>query len=108
MRWIAMNWVLPQTASAPGPPRAALRAAYRIDEEIAVERVLAAAQVSPETSERIAARASALVAEARRRRHGKGGIDAFLNEFALSSEEGIALLCLAEALLRVPDTGTID
>jgi len=103
-----MSWVLPETDSTPDPLRAALRAAYRVEEATAVATVLAAAQVSPELSERIAARAGALVAEARRRRHGKGGIDAFLNEFALSSEEGIALLCLAEALLRVPDTGTID
>src|SRR5690348_18269915 len=102
-----MSWVLPETASKSDLSRAALRAAYRLDEAAAVESVLAGAQVSPETSERITARAAALVAEARRRRHGKGGIDAFLNEFALSSEEGIALLCLAEALLRVPDTGTI-
>jgi RHH-type proline utilization regulon transcriptional repressor/proline dehydrogenase/delta 1-pyrroline-5-carboxylate dehydrogenase len=44
----------------------------------------------------------------RRERRGKGGIDAFLHEYALSSQEGVALLCLAEALLRIPDAGTID
>jgi RHH-type proline utilization regulon transcriptional repressor/proline dehydrogenase/delta 1-pyrroline-5-carboxylate dehydrogenase len=39
---------------------------------------------------------------------GSGGVDALLNEFALSTEEGIVLMCLAEALLRVPDKLTID
>ena len=38
----------------------------------------------------------------------KGGLDAFIHEYALSSREGVALMCLAEALLRIPDTGTID
>ena len=79
-----------------------------MDETEAVGRILAAAQTPPESQARVEARASALVTEARHRRHGKGGIDAFLNEFALSSEEGIALMCLAEALLRVPDAETID
>jgi RHH-type proline utilization regulon transcriptional repressor/proline dehydrogenase/delta 1-pyrroline-5-carboxylate dehydrogenase len=38
----------------------------------------------------------------------RGGIDAFLHEYALSSPEGVALMCLAEALLRIPDSDTID
>ena len=41
----------------------------------------------------------------RRERLAKGGIDAFLHEYALSSQEGVALMCLAEALLRIPDAG---
>ena len=52
--------------------------------------------------------ARGLVAAVRRERHGKGGIDAFLHEYALSSQEGVALLCLAEALLRIPDADTVD
>jgi RHH-type proline utilization regulon transcriptional repressor/proline dehydrogenase/delta 1-pyrroline-5-carboxylate dehydrogenase len=58
--------------------------------------------------DRIAERARILVATVRRERIGKGGIDAFLHEYALSSPEGVALLCLAEALLRVPDAETVD
>ncbi len=38
----------------------------------------------------------------------KGGLDAFLYQYDLSSEEGIALMCLAEALLRIPDATTAD
>src|SRR5690606_2227131 len=44
----------------------------------------------------------------RRERVGLGGLDAFLHEFELSSREGVVLMCLAEALLRVPDAHTVD
>ena len=39
---------------------------------------------------------------------GTGGIGAFLNQYELSSEEGVVLMCLAEALLRIPDADTRD
>ena len=92
----------------PDPLRAALRAAYRADEAEVVRRLLDEAQLSHEAVDRIAERARALVAEVRRRRHGTSGIDAFMHEFELSSKEGVVLMCLAEALLRVPDAHTID
>ncbi|HVA12949.1 MAG TPA: bifunctional proline dehydrogenase/L-glutamate gamma-semialdehyde dehydrogenase PutA [Stellaceae bacterium] len=103
-----MDWVF-----APPPPatdvlRQAVRDAYRSDEGAAVARILAVADRGEATAARVATTARRLVLEARRQRHGKGGIDAFLNEFALSSREGIALMCLAEALLRIPDADTVD
>src|SRR5437764_1740797 len=61
-----------------------------------------------EARERIAATARRLVDTVRRERLGKGGLDAFLHEYALSSPEGVALMCLAEALLRIPDAETVD
>lgn len=103
-----MAWIFPTLPSPADPLRQAVRDSYRIDESDAVARILAAARNSPQSQARVQATATRLVAEARRRRHGKGGIDAFLNEFALSSQEGIALMCLAEALLRVPDAETVD
>jgi RHH-type transcriptional regulator, proline utilization regulon repressor / proline dehydrogenase / delta 1-pyrroline-5-carboxylate dehydrogenase len=93
--------------SAP-PLRAAIRDSCRIDEREAVARILAAAALPAEMRDRIADKARWLVAAVRRERLGKGGIDAFLHEYALSSPEGVALLCLAEALLRVPDAETVD
>jgi RHH-type proline utilization regulon transcriptional repressor/proline dehydrogenase/delta 1-pyrroline-5-carboxylate dehydrogenase len=93
--------------SAP-PLRAAIRDSCRIDEREAVARILAAAALAAEMRDRIADKARWLVAAVRRERLGKGGIDAFLHEYALSSPEGVALLCLAEALLRVPDAETVD
>src|SRR5208282_4309408 len=65
-------------------------------------------EIPPKARDRIAQTARQLVAAVRRERHGKGGIDAFLHEYALSSQEGVALLCLAEALLRIPDAETVD
>jgi RHH-type proline utilization regulon transcriptional repressor/proline dehydrogenase/delta 1-pyrroline-5-carboxylate dehydrogenase len=95
---------LPQAA----PLRAAIRESCRADETEAVSRSLAAAEIPTELRDRIADRARLLVAAVRRERLGKGGIDAFLHEYALSSPEGVALLCLAEALLRIPDAETVD
>src|SRR5579862_3577168 len=103
-----MEWVYSTPPAPPDPLRRAVRAAYRIDETDAVARILAAAESSPAVAARIAITARNLVLEARARRRGKGGLDALLNEFALSSREGIALMCLAEALLRVPDAETVD
>ena len=103
-----MDWVFASPPSPPDALRQKLRDTYRGDESEAVTRILAAAAHDDASAARIAATARRLVLEARRQRHGKGGIDAFLNEFALSSREGIALMCLAEALLRIPDTDTID
>ncbi len=53
-------------------------------------------------------RARALVERCRSRSERSGTLDAFLKEFGLSNPEGIALMCLAEALLRVPDDDTAD
>ena len=94
--------------SAPDPLRAALRNDYRADETQVVRRLADQAQLPHDMLDRIAARARALVAEVRRQSHGHGGLDAFLHEFELSSREGVVLMCLAEALLRVPDAHTVD
>ncbi|HXO92035.1 MAG TPA: bifunctional proline dehydrogenase/L-glutamate gamma-semialdehyde dehydrogenase PutA, partial [Stellaceae bacterium] len=90
------------------PLRTAIRDSCRIDETTAAARILAAAEIPADMRDRIAERARRLVAAVRRERLGKGGIDAFLHEYSLSSPEGVALLCLAEALLRIPDAETID
>ncbi len=83
-------------------------AAYRADESQHVATLIEAAMLPTPVRERIAARARTLVTELRRQRINSGGIDAFMHEYELSSQEGVVLLCLAEALLRIPDTGTVD
>jgi RHH-type proline utilization regulon transcriptional repressor/proline dehydrogenase/delta 1-pyrroline-5-carboxylate dehydrogenase len=90
------------------PLRAAIRDAHRQDETAADAQILAAAAIPPAARDRIAATARRLVIAVRRERHGGGGLDAFLQEYALSSPEGVALMCLAEALLRIPDADTVD
>ena len=104
----AMDLVFSAPPSPASPLRAAIRGHARLDETAADAEILAAADIAPDARDRIAERARRLVAAVRRERHGKGGIDAFLHEYALSSQEGVALLCLAEALLRIPDAETVD
>ncbi|MEH6630909.1 MAG: bifunctional proline dehydrogenase/L-glutamate gamma-semialdehyde dehydrogenase PutA [Halopseudomonas aestusnigri] len=90
------------------PLLAALRSAYRMDESEAVKALISSLDLPSDALDRISARARDLVKEVRKSRIGHGGIDAFMHEFELSSKEGVVLMCLAEALLRVPDSLTID
>ncbi len=103
-----MDVVFPAPLPPASPLRAAIRDHTRLDETAADAEILAAAEIPPDARDRIADIARGLVVAVRRERHGKGGIDAFLHEYALSSQEGVALLCLAEALLRIPDAETVD
>ncbi|MBM3541333.1 MAG: bifunctional proline dehydrogenase/L-glutamate gamma-semialdehyde dehydrogenase PutA, partial [Alphaproteobacteria bacterium] len=93
---------------APSAARRALSEAYRADEDRIVEARLAEAALPAEAKARIKARARDLVGAVRKAQHGQGGIESFLHEYSLSSKEGIVLMCLAEALLRIPDAGTAD
>ncbi|MDX2313122.1 MAG: proline dehydrogenase family protein, partial [Gammaproteobacteria bacterium] len=81
---------------------------HRRDETDVVEALLDAAHLDRKSLDRIDARARTLVGEVRKQRIGKGGIDAFMQEYELSSQEGVVLMCLAEALLRIPDQATAD
>ncbi len=90
------------------PLRRAICSAYRIDEQVCMDALLAEADLPADAIVRIQDMARKLVVAVRKRRLGKGGLDAFLFEYDLSSEEGVALMCLAEALLRIPDNATID
>jgi RHH-type proline utilization regulon transcriptional repressor/proline dehydrogenase/delta 1-pyrroline-5-carboxylate dehydrogenase len=87
------------------PLRAAITAAYRRDEAEAVAWLLG--QGAPATPD-AAPLAHRLVAAVRDKRTRASGVDALMHEFSLSSEEGVALMCLAEALLRIPDSDTAD
>ncbi|MDP6874011.1 MAG: bifunctional proline dehydrogenase/L-glutamate gamma-semialdehyde dehydrogenase PutA, partial [Alphaproteobacteria bacterium] len=87
--------------------RKAVRQAYLADEAKAVRRLIGEVELSPAARTRIEARAKGLVEQLR---HAKqpGVMETFLAEYGLSTREGVALMCLAEALLRVPDNLTID
>ena len=86
--------------------RHAITAAYRRDEAEAVADMLQRAAMSNEEKEQAATLARRLVTQVREGRTNAGGVDALMHEFSLSSEEGVALMCLAEALLRIPDVET--
>ncbi len=82
--------------------------AYRQDEAEAVKNLLSHIQLSEQQKANIQQVAYKLVETMRQQRLKKSGLDSFLDQYDLSSEEGIALMCLAEALLRVPDKETVD
>ncbi|WP_299196336.1 bifunctional proline dehydrogenase/L-glutamate gamma-semialdehyde dehydrogenase PutA [uncultured Erythrobacter sp.] len=86
--------------------RSELRRAYRAEEEACVAQRLEQAAPARKVSEAAAQLAIELIEGARS--HKASGIDAFLQQYGLDTEEGIALMCLAEALLRVPDDETAD
>jgi RHH-type transcriptional regulator, proline utilization regulon repressor / proline dehydrogenase / delta 1-pyrroline-5-carboxylate dehydrogenase len=95
-------------ALPPLPNREAISDALLVEESPLVESLIARARFPEEERCRIELLASDLVKAARDGRHEQGGIDSFLNEYGLSSKEGVLLLCLAEALLRIPDAATAD
>jgi len=86
----------------------AIRRSYRADEADCVAALASRIQLDDGARRRIAERALALAREIRRRAGESSGAEAFLRRFGLSSPEGIVLMCLAEALLRIPDAETAD
>jgi RHH-type transcriptional regulator, proline utilization regulon repressor / proline dehydrogenase / delta 1-pyrroline-5-carboxylate dehydrogenase len=77
-------------------------------EDRAVKKLLHSLELTGGARHRAVALGVALVEGARARRDERPFLDAFLQEFGLSNQEGIALMCIAEALLRIPDDATAD
>ncbi|PTN02095.1 L-proline dehydrogenase /delta-1-pyrroline-5-carboxylate dehydrogenase [Rhodovulum imhoffii] len=82
------------------------RATY-VAEGPVLAALIETAGLTPETRAQITREAAALVRRIRKRDR-PGMMEVFLSEYGLSTEEGVALMCLAEALLRVPDAETMD
>ncbi len=78
------------------------------DEDAAVAKLIQTPPLDPAARASVAAEARSLVVKARKLKRRKGVMESFLEEFGLSNAEGLALMCLAEALLRVPDEETAD
>jgi RHH-type transcriptional regulator, proline utilization regulon repressor / proline dehydrogenase / delta 1-pyrroline-5-carboxylate dehydrogenase len=90
------------------PSRRCVQEALAADETEAVASLMAAARLPLDAGERVAATATRLVEGVRQHRHRLGDLDTFLSEYRLSTQEGVVLMCLAEALLRIPDAATAD
>ena len=90
------------------PPLDEIAAHAFLDEDRLVTSLIDRAAPSAEEQAKIAGVARRLAEAGRDGRHAHGGIDAFMHEYSLSSEEGVLLMCLAEALLRIPDKATVD
>jgi RHH-type transcriptional regulator, proline utilization regulon repressor / proline dehydrogenase / delta 1-pyrroline-5-carboxylate dehydrogenase len=84
------------------------RASYAPPDEDLAAQFLADAAREAAAEHRVDARARRLVEAIRAKTGGLGGVDDFLHAYALSTKEGLALMVLAEALLRVPDAATAD
>ncbi|HEU4991543.1 MAG TPA: bifunctional proline dehydrogenase/L-glutamate gamma-semialdehyde dehydrogenase PutA, partial [Luteimonas sp.] len=95
------------------PLRAAITAAWARDEAEHVAELLAVARAprpgwgEPDRAA-VQATAADLVRRVRARAADQGAIEAFMRQYDLGSEEGVLLMCVAEALLRIPDPGTAD
>src|SRR5258707_15718849 len=96
-----------QSIQRQSPLRNAITAAWRQPEIACVPPLLDQASLPPPQTARARALATRLV-EALRAKTPAGGADGLSHEYALSSQEGVALMCLAEALLRIPDDETRD
>ncbi len=89
------------------PLRSAITAAYRAPEPECVPPLLELATASADEANRIRRLAGSLVAKLRAKTRSSG-VEGLIHEYSLSSQEGVALMCLAEALLRIPDAATRD
>ncbi|HRO87541.1 MAG TPA: bifunctional proline dehydrogenase/L-glutamate gamma-semialdehyde dehydrogenase PutA [Chiayiivirga sp.] len=87
---------------------AALTPLYAIDEGTHLAALLDKARVDAATQTAIQSTAERLVVRVREKAEDQGAIEAFMREYDLSSEEGVLLMCVAEALLRIPDQETAD
>ncbi|KQS81099.1 transcriptional regulator [Rhizobium sp. Leaf384] len=93
--------------SPPTPLRAAVTRAYRQPEAACVAALLEQATLGDDVRTKAATTARGLIT-ALRAKHKGSGVEGLVHEYSLSSQEGVALMCLAEALLRIPDTATRD
>jgi RHH-type proline utilization regulon transcriptional repressor/proline dehydrogenase/delta 1-pyrroline-5-carboxylate dehydrogenase len=81
---------------------------YAPDDSTLARALLAAAPLSPDREARVDAEARRLITAIRGRAGGIGGVESLLREYSLTTPEGLALMVLAEGLLRVPDDATAD
>src|SRR6187551_3192549 len=89
-------------------PRARMRASYLRDETEALAALIDEARLAPDAAQRVERRARELVEKVRSQQKAVAGMQSFLREYDLSSQEGVLLMCVAEALLRIPDAATAD
>ena len=98
----------PDLPPAPGALRAAITAAWLKDETEHVRELLEQARLPAAEQAKVQALAADLVTRVRARAQDQGAIEAFMRQYDLGSEEGVLLMCVAEALLRIPDQETAD
>ena len=86
----------------------ALRESFLADEDAALNSLLATARLNDDANANVQATARSLVESVRSRQKQNVGMQSFLTQYDLSTQEGVLLMCVAEALLRIPDAATAD
>ncbi len=81
---------------------------YMVDEDAYLKELISLVPQQEQDLKGLTQQAHDLVANVRKQADGGDGIDAFLQEYSLDTQEGVILMCLAEALLRIPDADTAD
>ncbi len=102
------NFLILEGDALQTPVSQAINAGYLADETQIVRRCADLARLSPQQTQQVGDTARGLVTQVRSARTAQSGLDAFLREYDLGSREGVILMCLAEALLRIPDASTAD
>jgi len=105
---MTFQFVVADGASLDSEVGAAINERYLAPETEIVRSLADLARLPPERREAVQRRALALVNAVRGAKPSGSGLDAFLREYHLGSREGVILMCLAEALLRIPDAETAD
>src|SRR5690348_14782903 len=98
----------PELPPSADPLRASITAAWSIDATRAVDSLLAQAGLPAAQRELVLSHAEEMVARVRARASDQSAVESFMRQYDLSSEEGVLLMCVAEALLRIPDRLTTD
>ena len=107
--WTPVTPILsPELPGAPSELRARVTAAFHRDEAEHLAELLDQARLPADEQAKVQATAVALVGRTRIRAADPGMVEAFMRQYDLSSEEGVLLMCVAEALLRIPDRATAD
>src|SRR4030095_2974087 len=106
-KWSAFGFEM-TVRSAAAEAREAIRRAYRADEGALVGMLADAVMLPAEQRARAGRRALDLAALVREKHRTSLSAESFLGRYGLASHEGVVLMCLAETLLRVPDTRTAD
>jgi RHH-type proline utilization regulon transcriptional repressor/proline dehydrogenase/delta 1-pyrroline-5-carboxylate dehydrogenase len=104
----AVRFVVPDAVALGSAVGAVINSTFLAPEEPIVRALAERARLSAADAAAVQARGLALVEAVRAARPSGSGLDAFLREYHLASPEGVILMCLAEALLRIPDAHTAD
>jgi RHH-type proline utilization regulon transcriptional repressor/proline dehydrogenase/delta 1-pyrroline-5-carboxylate dehydrogenase len=102
------SWLFDPARPPPPEVDPAIAERHLADETELLAGLIEAATLEAGQAARVRRQAGGLVEAIRRRQQHAGGVDALLRAYDLSSGEGIVLMCLAEALLRIPDADTAD